>query len=456
MIEGTSFGIGTEIMYVLNVSGTTLTVIRGRSGTIGGPASHSNGATIRLAENQLQVSGSDTTYRDFEVTNSYTQRDLEPGTLSGLGCCGFYAAIRGAGISSFNGNGNRYINLIVHDNLDGFFIGSSSSNTTIYGCLTFNNGGHYFDPGEGREVGSGHGMYLENSSGYSRVYRNISINNFNFNGQFYGVTGPYVGGDLQSNVFANAGSPLNGIITSTLRNFNVLYGPDSQISPTANIVNNHFWAPSNAWGGSPAVIGYGAGITSATVTGNYFVGGPVAVSLGNVSSISFTGNTVYGGVGAANYVTVDRPMAGTWNNNTYPGGQGLSVYDALTFATWRATTGFDAQSSETTNPLANTVVVIPNEQQIGRGTIVVHTSTSPISINTNLSALGLANGQGYAIKNAFNYGGPNVLTGNYNAAAPTVAVPLNGAAATVATPTGMGFTPSTTCPKLCVMIVVPQ
>jgi hypothetical protein len=456
MVEGTWFGIDTEIIYVVGVSGSTLTVLRNWSGTIGGPASHSNGAAVRFAGNQLVVSGSNTTYRDFEVTNSYTQRDLEPGTLAGQGCCGYYSALRGAGISSPGGIGNKYINLIVHDNLDGFFIGSSSSNTTIYGCLIFNNGGYYYDSGESRETGSGNGMYLENSSGFSRVYRNISINNFNFNGQFYGVTGPYVGGDLQYNVFANAGSPLGGVTTPTFRNFNVLYGPDSQVSPTANISNNHFWAPFNAYGGTPAALGYGAGINSATVTGNYFVGGPVAVSLANINTIAFSGNTVYGGASAANYVSVSTPLLGTWNNNIYPAAAGRSVYDSLSFATWRASTGFDAQSNETANPLANTAVVIPNEQQPGRGTIVVHSSSSPTSIGADLSSLGLTNGQSYAIKNAFNYAGPNVLTGNYNSGAPTVTIPLNGAAATVAAPTGMGFIPGTTCPQLCVMIVVPQ
>ena len=54
-------------------------------------------------------------------------------------------------------------------------------------------------------------MYLENSAGYSRVYDTISVNNFGHGGQFFGVTGPYIGGDVQGSVFANAGSPMRGI-----------------------------------------------------------------------------------------------------------------------------------------------------------------------------------------------------------------------------------------------------
>ncbi|MEP6703674.1 MAG: hypothetical protein ABJB34_02600 [Acidobacteriota bacterium] len=135
------------------------------------------------------------------------------------------------------------------------------------------------------------------------------------------------------------------------------------------------------------------------MTGNYFGGGAVAVSLKNVGTISFTGNTVYGGVGLRKL----RHRGHT--GGRYVEQQHLSRRPRLErlrrfeLCDVEGSTGFDSQSNETANPLPNPVVVIPNEQQ--GGTIVVHASTWPTSINANLSTLGGTNGQGYAIKNAF-------------------------------------------------------
>src|SRR5262249_23035233 len=141
---------------------------------------------------------------DFEIMNSMPSRDG--------------AAIpeiaRGAGV--FNtGGGNKFINLIVHDNVNGLFTGNSTSNTEIYGTLSYNNGIlSGTDP-------HGHGMYLENGSGYSRIYDNIVLNNFNLGTQAFGVTASYIGGDIKGSIFANAGAPL-GQFDTTRRNINLL------------------------------------------------------------------------------------------------------------------------------------------------------------------------------------------------------------------------------------------
>lgn len=463
LFGGMSVAIDTEIMQISTVnSATALTVNRNWGGTIGGAANHLAAATVIHTGNQLQVSGSNTTYRDFEVKNSYTQRDLEPGAITGEGCCGFYAIVRGAGISQQAGSGNNYINLRVHDNLDGFFIGGSTSNTTIYGNLIFNNGGHYFDTGEGREAGSGHGIYAENSAGYSRIYSNISVNNFNFNGQFYGVSAAYVGGDHQNNAFANAGSPLSGLISPAIRNFNIIYGPNTVQSPTANIVNNHYFAPQASLGGTPANIGYAAGIAQATITGNYFVGGPATVGIGNIGTVvSFSNNKIYGETAVGTFVNKSPGVAVTaWNNNTYYKSSGRTVFlvdtvGSFNFTGWKTQTGLDSTSTETSAAMPDTAVVIPNTYETGRANIIIYAPSLATSINVNLSTTGLVNGQNYVIKNAFNWDGGNVATGAYNSASPTISVPLNTAAASVAAPIGLGFTPATTAPDLAILVVIP-
>jgi hypothetical protein len=459
LFSGEAIAVDTEVMQIDTVTNsTTLWVNRGWGASIGGAVAHAAGAPVVHIGNQLLVQGSNSTYRDFEVYSSYPQRDLEPGTVTNQGCCGFYNKVRGDGIAQNDGTGNNYVNLVIHDNLDGIFIGSNTSNTTVYGNLIYNNGSHYYDSGEGRETASGHGIYTENVSGFSHIYNNIIVNNFNFNGQFYGVTGAYVGGDLQDNIFGNAGSPLGGLTSPNLRNFNIIYGTDQVKSPTANIVRNYFFAPDNAFGGTPAALGYGAGMNQATINDNYFVGSPSVVGIGNITSVtSFLRNKLFG-TSADTYI--NKPNAAqNWNYNTYYQSSGRTVFyngtDGVTFPAWKTQTGLDVNSTETASAMPDTAVVTPNTYDQGRANIVVFAASNPASINVNLANSGLYDGQGYSIRNAFDYNGSAVVSGTYSAANPVIALPLNGASRNVATPVGMNYTPATTLPSFGAFIVVP-
>ncbi len=455
MVSGGTIAIDTELMQISSIdSGTTLTVNRGWSPNIGGAVAHSNGATVMHAGSQLTVSGSGTTYRDFEITNSWTQRDLEPGSITGQGCCGFYHQVRGAGIFSPNGVGNNYVNLIVHDNLDGFFIGSSSSNTLIYGVITYNNGMHYWDSGSSYERGSGPGLYLENSSGYSRVYETMSLSNFMNGAQYFGVTGPYIGGDTQGSVFANSGAPLGNAER------NLLFGPDSVVSPTGSVTESHFFHPisSNGFG---VTFGYGAGIAEGHFTNNYLGGGGTAFSAENVGTLTFTGNKIHST--SVNVLAAQR-SGRTWNSNSYYNTTASASYkfgntsiaSNQLFSNWKSSTGWDGTSITSSGNLPDTVIVRPNAHQPGRANLVIYAASAPSSVSVNLSSTGLLNGQGYTIRNAFDIKGPAVATGTYNAASPTISVSLTGAARNVATPTGRTIAPATTCPSFCAMVLVPN
>lgn len=445
-VAGT-IAIDTELMQVSVVNNpTTVTVNRGWSPNIGGAVSHTAGATVRLGGGQLSISGSGTTYKNFEIRNSYTQRDLEPDPITGQGCCGFYSFVRGAGISNTGGS-NSFINLIIHDNLDGIFTGSASSNTLLYGVITYNNGSHENGP-----AGAGNGMYMENTAGYSRVYETLSLNNFNQGAQLFGVSGPYVGGDVQGSVFAGSGRPLS------INNRNMLYGPDSQISPTGSVTDSHFYRGSTA-----VTFGFGAGVTTGTFTGNYIGGaGNSGFNRSTITTLTFTGNKIFDSP-----ENVLAPEAsGTWDNNIYYNtGAAATKFGNTTdvanqtFATWKTQTGFDAASSIDSGNLPDTVIVRPNTYEAGRANIIIYAYSAPTNINVDLSTTGLANGQAYTIKNAFDYFGTSVMTGTYSSASPTVSVPLNGAALNVAAPIEdndpLVFTPSTTCPNFCLMVVVP-
>ncbi len=436
----TKFAIDNEMMQIDSYVGNTVTVNRGWDGTTA--ASHSNGATVKSAGNQLFISGQNTTYRNFEVKNSDTNRDC-----NGDGN-GFPTIIRGSGVVQHTGSGNSYINLIVHDNLNGFFIGSSTSNTTIYGVLSYNNG-MFNEP-------SGHGYYLENSAGYSRVHESMSLNSFNLGVQAYGVSGPYVGGDFQGSIVAGAGAPVSEY------HYNMIFGPNSVASPTGVVNECHFYHPAGTASYS-VKFGYGAGVTTGTVTNNYFVGSGTSFEAGTVTNLTFTGNKIQSSNTGDRYAQ-SQPLSYTWNNNTYyntaAGNDNrfarVGIGSSQTFAAWQSTTGFDASSSISASAMPDIAIVRPNTYDVGRANIVVYAPSSPASINVNLSTSGLVDGQAYTIKNAFNYFGTNVATGTYNAASPTINIPLNTAASTVAGPYGMASAPATTCPNFCALIVVPN
>src|SRR5438876_4703772 len=83
-----------------------------------------------------------------------------------------------AGVSNYSAVGNKYINLVVHDNAGagfGNFTENGPRNAEFYGNLIYNNGSIQY-------AGSIHGMYLTNqlSLGTVRVFDNIVFNNSGF------------------------------------------------------------------------------------------------------------------------------------------------------------------------------------------------------------------------------------------------------------------------------------
>ncbi|MFN0279328.1 MAG: cohesin domain-containing protein, partial [Pyrinomonadaceae bacterium] len=283
------------------------------------------------------------------------------------------------------------------------------------------------------------------------------LNNFNNGFQLYGRTAAYVGGDLRGNIASNSGAPLGG----SGRNRNLIVGTESQRIPNITVDSNYFFHPHNS-GGQNVTFGYGAGVTDGTFSNNYTIGGSsIGVEVTNTQHVNFTGNVSFST--GSGYVNVQSAEAGhTWNNNMYYNTASTArkfgdTTDAQNyfFSDWKAQTGFDAASTITTSPMPDTVVVRPNAYTPGRANIIVYTPSGTGSISVNLSTAGLANGQVYTIRNAFNYNGAPVLAGTYLSILPTITLPLTGLSATVATPIGAAYTPPTTVPQFGVFIVVP-
>jgi hypothetical protein len=74
---------------------------------------------------------------------------------------------------------NKFINMLVHDCRQGYSLDFASGiNTEVYGNLVFNNG--WIGP----DRGHGHGLYVQNPSGYKRI-----TNSFIFGGYSHGIHG---------------------------------------------------------------------------------------------------------------------------------------------------------------------------------------------------------------------------------------------------------------------------
>src|SRR5262249_6989641 len=95
-----------ELVWVSSRSGNTLSVQRAWGGTTA--LSHNAGALCVLGGNQLTVNGSDTIYRDFEITNSDPVRtwDIANGQAS--------PHIRGVAVMH-TGARTKLVNLVLHD-----------------------------------------------------------------------------------------------------------------------------------------------------------------------------------------------------------------------------------------------------------------------------------------------------------------------------------------------------
>ena len=183
--------------------------------------------------------------------------------------------------------------------------------------------------------------------------------------------------------------------------------------------------------------------------------------ISNTQTASISGNQFSSARVGAEYVIAPAGLPYAWDNNTYHGAANRSVFgvagiDLYTLANWRTVTGFDANSTATASTVPDAVIVRPNSYQAGRANVIIYSFSGATSASINLSNTGLVNGQQYTIRNAQNYFGAAIASGTYSSSNPTVSVSLVGGAQSVATPVGYSYTPPTSCPQFCPMVVVPN
>jgi hypothetical protein len=471
MVNGTILAIEDEDVYVTSVAGNVVNIIRGWNGTTA--ASHASGTTVWAKGNTFTVNGSASTYRDFEVKDSNPNRSFATlGDASGRkGGEGFWVT----------GPSSTFINVIVHDCQDGFFLVETATNVTVYGAIVYNNG--HVDPNRG----NGHGLYVQNNTGTKTISNVISFNNFATGMKGYGEGGYANNITFTTNTSFNNGSPAN--FTGNPAGYNAFHRfvgitIGTAVNPPQNgtITGNYLYQPSTAVTEEGNIkAGYiSSGGTGLTITNNYIMGGSDALSVIGFDDAVVTGNHFYSGNTLA---TINNSGVGTasytWNNNEYHDlgvlgagsvpysfaintltnrfGGGILTYDDVGNGTgkgWKQWSGFDTTSTyDQVAPSTNVTAVLPNAYEAGRATIVVYNWQLSDPVTVSLASAGLTVGQKFEIRNVQDYFGAKVLSNQTYTAAMSVNLATNSL--TVATPIGLGYTPASTCPQFCVYEVVP-
>jgi hypothetical protein len=304
-------------------------------------------------ETTLSLYGAWTEYHGFEVMNS--EPDRWGGRPSGLYVVGSHLTL---------------VNLVLHDlGNNGFW--SPAENLEVIGCLIYCNG--YDDA----DRGHGHGVYTQNQLGTKVFADNVIFGGYSFGIHAYTEGGHIEGFELVGNTWFDAG------VNSTVSGHkdDCLVGG---LQPASRIVLRE----NNGWARAPTErsvrLGYAVPNGDVTLVDNYLVGGLNFAQ--PWSSISMTGNTVYGSVSG-----IDPAQ--------YPGNS------------------FPSQ-----RPTGVRVVVRPNPDEVGRALITVYNWDELDVVAVDPSAV-LAPGDSYVVRDVENYFGPPAAIGIWHAG--PIAVPMD-------------------------------
>jgi len=368
------------------------------------------------------------------------------------------------------GKGTKAINLIVHDTGHPGIMGNGRE---IYGCIIWGVGIYENESAKfpTNNWTRGSGLYLQNTTGDFLVQDNISSRNFTYGMKAYAENGHAEGFIFDSNiVFGNDNSGLeidclwNSITNGTvINNFNYrskknamgYFSTDAQAQHHSLIYSNNYqaidpgagtaalwlkrWKNLKVLGNTTITMSqtneWSAGSGIGTGMGGKFI--ELLPSTNAVLSYTINSNAYYGGVEQSADWYSWSVIAGTnWYGPFYHTYQpfrykvnAVSPADGtnglIGFSAWTNVHGFDRNSTYTTNlPTANVVSLRTNKYERGRAHLVIFNWESNSTANVDVSGVGFINGQRFEVRDTQAYFGTPVLTTNYDAAHPTILIPL--------------------------------
>jgi uncharacterized protein (TIGR03437 family) len=316
------------------------------------------------------------------------------------------------------GPNTKFINLIVHDNSQGFGFWKPAVDSEIYGCLIYNNGW------VGPDRGHGHAIYTQNDTGLKLIRENIMFNQFGNGMQLYGSSAASLKNyRLQGNVHFSDRFLIGGdapVENVELRE-NYIYGNDAEFHYT-NRANKDLYLLDNYF-----------------TNGVHFWWWEKVYARRNIFRRS-TQQVVFD-VGP---IRPGQPQAYGFEENTYISGQNgiIWAWDAegdyheeLTLRAWREKFGFDLEGVHLLvpegRPNATHIFVRRNEYEPNRAHIVIYNWRLQDFVDVDVSVMNLRKGDRYELRNAQNYF-EEIVTGVYEDK--PIRVPMKGW--TVAKPIG--------------------
>jgi uncharacterized repeat protein (TIGR01451 family) len=314
----------------------------------------------------LYVVGGWTWFWGFEVMNSDPLRVASTSQAPEIR--------RGGGITS-HGPGTKFINLIVHDMLNGFGVWSTAPDAEIYGSLIYHNG--YDAP----DRGHGHGIYTQNRTGARLIAENILFAGFSHNIHAYGSSAADLNNiRLEGNVSFDAGA------LDESRNRNILIGGGA-VAQNPVVLNNFTYFHPGRSGGENN-LGLSGGCTNLKLERNYFAhfqAYPLALAncTGSIVNNRFIG-------------WVDGPQMSQYPVNLY----------------------------HSTPPTGVHTFVRPNRYERGRANITIYNWDLKPIVPVDLTPSGIPIGTAYEIRDAQNFFGPPVIRGTFDGS--PVGIPMLG------------------------------
>jgi hypothetical protein len=387
---------GKQVSTVAGVSGKPVVVRQypGERATL-----DANGIT----GDHFVVRGGWTVFMDFEVANSNTTRYFNS-TSNGM---------RPNNVVN-NASNTKYINLKIHDGGVAFYSYRGQTNVEVYGCLIYNNGWM------GSDRGHGHALYIQSDNGPVVLKDNVLFNQFGYGVHIYGNAGSGSLNNirLEGNVAFN-----NGTLATSGTAANILYGGASTSNGAAVIGNLTYHSPGVS--GTNVRVGYSTTKNgSATVQGNYAVGGSLVFDMGYWSSATVSGNTWTGGSGIVSFN--DPSTSGkSFSSNSHQRDPATKSWkfkgSSYTFSGWRSATGLGStDQAQTALPTATKVVVRANPHVPGRAVVTVYNWGKQSSTSVSMNGV-LSTGDQYVVRNAQNPFGPPIASGSYGG---SISVPL--------------------------------
>jgi len=422
-----------EVCQVSEVNGNNLIVNRAWAGTTA--VSHSSGALLVLAGNNVELSGDYVRLKNLEITNSDPIRTQIPD--NNQNAPHFRGSLNMSGLSS------EVINCVLHDMQEGFGAGPTSTGGLMYGTKIYNNG---FTADAGNNH-NGHGVYIQNSSQTNpKVIKDCSVfNNFSLGLQCRSESGNSIG------MHAVGTAAWNNGCHGGPREWNIFMAAGDGVADDLVVDTCFIYKKSNIESNSVEV---NLVTTSGTaqVKNSFIGGGRDGIEMNGGDELVCTGNKVFCNYTGGQEILVRvRGFSGSAalaiNSNQYFNTSGSTDLfcrgtDFRPFSEWQSAFGFDLLGSNSTSaPAENWIIVRPNEYQAGRAMVVIYNWLNQSSVTVNVSSF-LSPGDSYAAfcdeEGEFPQGTPTAMG---IVASGTISLPMNDS--TVKKPLGFSSSPVT-------------